>query len=124
MSESAVRQKVGEVFPELLKGLGLLEGRFPVNAVAERVVRAAMAQPDVVGARLWRADRGTAEIWAQSGTLPVWNPEKTKTEAASDSAKHPSLWAVALGSDEFRIRILELRGAACLPDTVRGELEP
>ena len=123
MSESAVRQKVGEVFPELLKGLGLLEGRFPVNAVAERVVRAAMAQPGVVGARLWRADRGTAEIWAQSGTLPVWNPEKTKTEAASDSAKDPLLWAGALGSDEFRMRVLEVRGAACLPDTVRGELE-
>src|SRR5258708_20182178 len=108
MSESAVRQKVGEVFPELLKGLGLLEGRFPVNAVAERVVRAAMAQPDVVGARLWRADRGTAEIWAQSGTLPVWNPEKTKTEAASDSAKDPPLSARALGSDEFPIPVLQV----------------
>ncbi len=123
MSESPVRQKVNEAFPELLEGLGLLEGRFPVNAVAERVVRAAMAQPGVAGARLWRVDRGTPEVWAQSGTLSAWNPEKTKLGAASDSAKDPALWAGALGSDEFRVRILEVRGAQPLRDSVRGQLD-
>jgi serine phosphatase RsbU (regulator of sigma subunit) len=123
MSESPVRQKVSEAFPELLEGLGLLEGRFPVNAVAERVVRAAMAQPGVAGARLWRVDRGTPEVWAQSGTLSAWNPEKTKLGAGSDSAKDPALWAGALGSDEFRVRILEVRGAQPLRDSVRGQLD-
>jgi serine phosphatase RsbU (regulator of sigma subunit) len=123
MSESPVRQKVGEAFPELLEGLGLLEGRFPVNAVAERVVRAAMAQPGVAGARLWRVDRGTAEVWAQSGTLSAWNPEKSKLGAAIDSVKDPALWAGALGSDEFRVRILEVRGAQPLRDSVRGQLD-
>src|SRR5258707_789800 len=123
MSESPVRQKVGEAFPELLEGLGLLEGRFPVNVVAERVVRAAMAQPGVAGARLWRVDRGTPEVWAQSGTLSAWNPQKTKLGAARDSAKDPALSAGALGSDEFRVRILEVRGAQPLRDSVRGQLD-
>jgi sigma-B regulation protein RsbU (phosphoserine phosphatase) len=123
MSESPVRQKIAEAFPELLEGLSLLEGRFPVNAVAERIVRAAMVQPGIAGARLWRADRGVAEVWAESGTLPVWNPERTKTGAASDSAKDPALWAGALGSDEFRVRVLEVRGAEPLRDAVRGQLD-
>ncbi len=123
MSESPVRQKVGEAFPELLEGLSLLEGRFPVNVVAERVVLAAMAQPGVAGARLWRADRGTAEVWAESGALPVWNPERTKPGASNDSAKDPAIWAGVLGSDEFRVRVLEVRGAEPLRDTVRGQLD-
>jgi len=123
MSESPVRQKVGEAFPELLEGLGLLEGRFPLNVVAERVVCAAMAQPGVAGARLWRVDRGTAEVWAQAGTLSAWNPQKAKLGAESDSANDPALWAGALGSDEFRMRILEVRGAQPLQDSVRGQLD-
>ncbi len=123
MSEAPVRQKVTEAFPELLEGLRLLEGRFPVNVVAERVVLAAMAQPGVAGARLWRADRGTAAVWAESGTLPAWNPVGTKTGPSSDGANDPALWAGALGSDEFRVRILEVRGAEPLRDTVRGQLD-
>ncbi len=123
MSESAAPQKVGEVFPELLEGLCLLEGRFPVNVVAERVVLAAMAQHGVAGARLWRADRGTAEVWAESGALPVWNPERAKTGASNDSAEDPAIWTGVLGSDAFRVRVLEVRGAQALRDTVRGQLD-
>jgi serine phosphatase RsbU (regulator of sigma subunit) len=123
MSESPVRQKVAEAFPELLEGLGLLEGRFPLNVVAERVVRAAMAQPGVAGARLWRVDRGTAEVWAQAGTLSAWTPEKANLGGESDGVKDPALWAGALGSDEFRMRILEVRGAQPLRDSVRGQLD-
>jgi hypothetical protein len=41
-------------FPELFQGLRQLEGRFPTNEIAARIVNAAMAQPDVAGARLWR----------------------------------------------------------------------
>jgi len=123
MSEAPVRQKVREEFPELLAGLGLLEGSFPANVVAERVVRAAMAQPGVAGARLWRADRAIAEVWAESGILPVWNPERTKTGMASDSTKDSTLWAEALGSDEFRIRVLEVRGTEPLPDGLRSQLD-
>jgi len=123
MSESPVRQKVAEAFPELLEGLGLLEGRFPLNVVAERVVCAAMAQPGVAGARLWRVDRGTAEVWAQAGTLSAWSPEKANLGGESDGVKDPALWAGALGSDEFRMRILEVRGAQPLRDSVRGQLD-
>jgi hypothetical protein len=45
MNETPVRQRVTELFPELLEGLRLLEGRFPANEIAARVVRAAMANP-------------------------------------------------------------------------------
>src|SRR4029077_5024223 len=111
MNESPVRQKVAEGCPELLEGLGLLERRFPLNVVAERVVCAAMAQPGVAGARLWRVDRGTPEVWAQAGTRWPCSPQKTNPGGVSDSDNDPALWAGVLGSDEFRMRVLEVRGA-------------
>jgi sigma-B regulation protein RsbU (phosphoserine phosphatase) len=123
MSETPVRQKVTEVFPQLLDGLRLLEGRFPANEIAARVVRAAMSQPGVAGARLWRADRGEAEVWAEGGILPASTPAGIKPGLPSDSSKDPSIWAGALGSDDFRVRVLEVRGAGPLGDTVRGQMD-
>jgi sigma-B regulation protein RsbU (phosphoserine phosphatase) len=123
MSESPSRQKVNELFPELLDGLRLLEGRFPANEIAARVVRAAMGQPGVVGARLWRADRGEAEVWAEGGTLPASTPAGIKPGLPTDSSKDPTIWAGALGSDDFRVRILEVRGAAPLEDRVRSQMD-
>jgi sigma-B regulation protein RsbU (phosphoserine phosphatase) len=123
MSESPVRQKVNEIFPELLDGLRLLEGRFPANEIAARVVRAAMGQPGVVGARLWRADRGEAEVWAQAGSVPASSPAGMKPGLPSDSSKDPSIWAGALGSDDFRVRVLEVRGAGPLEDRVRSQMD-
>lgn len=123
MTESPVRQKVKELFPELLDGLRLLEGRFPANEIASRVVRAAMSQPGVAGARLWRADRGEAEVWAEAGILPASTPAGIKPGLPSDSSKDPTIWAGALGSDDFRVRVLEVRGAGPLNDTVRGEMD-
>jgi phosphoserine phosphatase RsbU/P len=123
MSESPARQKVNELFPELLDGLRLLEGRFPANEIAARVVRAAMSQPGVVGARLWRADRGEAEVWAEAGTLPASTPAGRKPGLPSDTTKDPSIWAGALGSDDFRVRILEVRGAGPLEDRVRSQMD-
>jgi serine phosphatase RsbU (regulator of sigma subunit) len=114
---------VNELFPELLDGLRLLEGRFPVNEVATRVVRAALGQPGVVGARLWRADRGEAEVWAEAGTLPVSTPGGIKPGLPSDSSRDPTIWAGALGSDDFRVRVLEVRGAGPLEDRVRSQMD-
>jgi sigma-B regulation protein RsbU (phosphoserine phosphatase) len=123
MSESPARQKVNDLFPELLDGLRLLEGRFPANEVAARVVRAAMSQPGVVGARLWRADRGEAEVWAEAGTLLASTPAGIKPGLPSDSSKDPAIWAGALGSDDFRVRVLEVRGAGPLEDRVRSQMD-
>jgi sigma-B regulation protein RsbU (phosphoserine phosphatase) len=123
MSESPARQKVNELFPELLDGLRLLEGRFPANEIAARVVRAAMGQSGVVGARLWRADRGEAEVWAEAGTLPASTPAGMKPGLAGDSSKDPAIWAGALGSDDFRVRVLEVRGAGPLEDRVRSQMD-
>jgi phosphoserine phosphatase RsbU/P len=123
MSESPARQKVNELFPELLDGLRLLEGRFPANEIANRVVRAAMGQPGVVGARLWRADRGEAEVWAEAGTLPASAAADMKPGLPSDTSKDPTIWAGALGSDDFRVRVLEVRGAGPLEDRVRSQMD-
>jgi phosphoserine phosphatase RsbU/P len=123
MSESHVRQKVNDLFPELLEGLRLLEGRFPVNEIANRVVRAAMGQPGVVGARLWRADSGEAKVWAEAGTVPASTPAGIKPGLPSDSSKDPSIWAGALGSDDFRVRVLEVRGAGPLEERVRSQMD-
>ena len=123
MSETPVRQKVNELFPELLDGLRMLEGRFPANEIAARVVRAAMSQPGVAGARLWRADRGEAEIWAEGGTLPESTPGGLKPGLPVDSSKDPTLWAGALGSDDFRVRVLEVRGTGPLEDRVRSQMD-
>jgi phosphoserine phosphatase RsbU/P len=123
MSESPARQKVNELFPELLDGLRLLEGRFPANEIAARVVSAAMGQPGVVGARLWRADRGEEEVWAEAGTLPAPTAAGTKPGLPSDTSKDPSIWAGALGSDDFRMRILEVRGGGPLEDRVRSQMD-
>jgi phosphoserine phosphatase RsbU/P len=114
---------VNELFPELLDGLRLLEGRFPANEIAARVVRAAMGQPGVVGARLWRADRGEEEVWAEAGTLPAPAGAGTKPGLPSDTSKDPTIWAGALGSDDFRMRILEVRGARPLEDRVRSQMD-
>ncbi len=123
MSESPARQKVNELFPELLDGLKLLEGRFPSNEIAARVVRAAMAQPGVVGARLWRADSGGGEVWAETGIVPESTPGGIKPGLPSDSSKDPTIWVGALGSDDFRMRILEVRGAGPLEERVRSQMD-
>ena len=123
MSETPVRQKVNELFPELLDGLRLLEGRFPANELAARVVRAAMSQPGIAGARLWRVDRGEAEVWAEAGTLPASTPAGIKPGLPSDSSKDPSIWAGALGNDDFRVRVLEVRGNGPLEERVRGQMD-
>ncbi|MGB2622950.1 MAG: GAF domain-containing SpoIIE family protein phosphatase [Candidatus Acidiferrum sp.] len=112
-----------ELFPELLDGLRLLEGRFPANEIAARVVHAAMSQPGVVGARLWRADRGEAEVWAEAGTLPSSSSAGAKPGLPSDTSKDPAIWAGALGSDDFRVRVLEVRGSGPLEERVRSQMD-
>jgi serine phosphatase RsbU (regulator of sigma subunit) len=123
MSETPARQKVSELFPELLDGLRLLEGRFPADELAARVVRAAMSQPGVAGARLWRADRGEAEVWAEAGILPASTPAGIKPGLPSDSSRDPAIWAGALGNDDFRVRVLEVRGTGPLGDRVRSQMD-
>jgi phosphoserine phosphatase RsbU/P len=122
MNDAPVRQKVSDIFPELLEGLHLLEGRFPSNEIALRVVRAAMAQPGVIGARLWRTDRGEPEVWAEAGALASSAPG-VKPGLPSDSSKDPALWAGALGSDDFRVRVLEVRGDGPLSEVVRAQMD-
>jgi sigma-B regulation protein RsbU (phosphoserine phosphatase) len=128
VSEKQVDAKIAACSPDLLAGVRLLEGRFSANELAQRVVRAAMTQPGVRGARLWRAEHGKAEVWASEGTLPASGlPSAVHAEdggkrltAESDD---PALWTSALGSDDFRVRALEVRGAEALTEQVRGQLD-
>jgi phosphoserine phosphatase RsbU/P len=122
MSETSARRATQELFPELFQGLRQLEGRFPTNEIAARVVKAAMAQPDVGGARLWRVDKGVAQVWAQAGLLGsaedgiVANP-------LPDGVTNATQWTGALGSDDFRIRVLEVHGTVPLTDVARSQLD-
>jgi phosphoserine phosphatase RsbU/P len=120
---AAARRRVSDLFPELLQGVRLLEGRYPSNEIAARVVRAAMALPGVAGARLWRTDRGEPEVWTEAGTLANPSAPRSKPGLPSDSSKDPTLWVGALGSDDFRVRVLEIRGVGQLGDSVRTQMD-
>jgi sigma-B regulation protein RsbU (phosphoserine phosphatase) len=123
MSETTARRASPELFPELSQGLRQLEGRFPTNEIAARIVNAAMAQPDVAGARLWRIEKGVAEVWAESGSLPPASEGGPAAGSLRDAAADATLWTGALGSDDFRVRILEVRGSAPLSDGARAQLD-
>jgi sigma-B regulation protein RsbU (phosphoserine phosphatase) len=123
MSETSVRRATGDFFPELLQGFRQLEGRFPPNEIAERVVRAALAQPEIAGARLWRLERGKAEVWAQAGNLPAAGGPASAAGSDRGSEADATLWTGALGSDDFRVRVLEVRGAQPLGESVRAQLD-
>jgi len=123
MNEAPVRQKVSDIFPQLFEGLRLLEGRYPSNELAVRVVRAAMVHEGVIGARLWRTDRGEPEVWAEAGAPAIPAAPGTKPGLPSDISKDPSLWVGALGSDDFRVRVLEVRGDGPLSEIVRAQMD-
>ncbi len=154
MSDGTSGVKTSAVFPDLFAGVGLLEGRLSANDLAKRVVRAAMLQPGVAGARLWRVEDGKGIAWACEGTFPP--PSSTESGAsappgaagasnASDGTngetplnsqddanlqgplvlqgEDPTLWTSALGSDDFRVRALEVRGTCALTAEVRSQLD-
>ncbi|MGH8277101.1 MAG: hypothetical protein ACRETH_10455, partial [Steroidobacteraceae bacterium] len=123
MSESTARQKIPEVFPALLQGLQLLEGRFPAKEIAARVVRAAMSQPGVAGARLWRIENGQARVWAVEGALPPEGHSQMLAGAVLNPENDAAVWTGALGSDDFRVRVLEARGSEPLGKPVRAQLD-
>jgi phosphoserine phosphatase RsbU/P len=129
MSETQRSAKMPESFPELLAGVRLMEGRFSAKELAQRVVRAAMAQLGVAGARLWRAERGEAEVWACEGTLLAGGVNDAKGggvaggRALITENDDPALWTSALGSDDFRVRALEVRGTQALTPRVREQLD-
>jgi phosphoserine phosphatase RsbU/P len=123
MSDTSARRATQDLFPELLQGFRQLEGRFPPKEIAARVVHAALAQPGITGARLWRIERGSAEIWAQEGDMPSAMGRGMAAELEDGSGADLKLWTGALGSDDFRVRVLEARGAAPLGESVRAQLD-
>ncbi len=105
-----------------MESLGQLEGRIPVHELALRVVRAATALPGVAGARLWRVEQDEAEVWAEIGVLPAEIRRPASFSSAEKSEMPPTAWTGALGSDDFRMRILEVHGEGAFPVEVRSQL--
>src|SRR5262249_13156598 len=122
MSETPARSKAQGPFPGLREGLRLLEGRFPSNEVAQRVGQAAMRQPEVAGARLGRVDNGEAYVWTAAGILPASGDNQAVAGAVINPSNDAKLWATALGSDDFRVRVLEVRGKSVLSEELRTQL--
>ncbi|HJZ64092.1 MAG TPA: GAF domain-containing SpoIIE family protein phosphatase [Candidatus Acidoferrum sp.] len=108
--------------PELEECLGQLEGRLTPNELAKRIVRAAMALPEVAGARLWRVEQDEAGIWAELGVLPPDTKGPEKTALQETSAASSSAWTGALGSDDFRMRILEVHGEHPFTEEAKSQL--
>ncbi len=116
MSEPSPARPAWNDFPgPLAEALRALEGRYSPDELAGRVVRAAMGFPGVAGARLWRVDGGKAEVWAVAGA-PLGGAGPS---AQLDSA----LWTGALGTDDYRMRVLEARGAGPIGRETRVWLE-
>lgn len=105
---------------ELLESLGHLEGRIPANELALRVVRAAMSLRDVAGARLWKLEQGGGEVWAEIGALP--EPTGQTFSAAESKSLPPTVWTGALGSDDFRMRVLEVHSDRELTEDTKSQL--
>ena len=107
---------------DLLECLGQLEGRIPANELALRVVRAAMALPGVAGARLWRVEHDSADTWAEIGALPVEVKHPSRLFSARTGETAANMWTGALGSDDFRMRVLEVHGQSAFPEEVQAQL--
>jgi phosphoserine phosphatase len=108
--------------PELADSLSHLEGRIPANELALRVVRAATTLPGVVGARLWRLEQEAADVWAEIGTVPERAARPQPTSVAEETELPSTVWTGALGSDDFRMRILEVHGQGAFSEETKSQL--
>lgn len=120
MTPTPQRISAAGVSAELLDSLGHLEGRVPANELALRVVRAAMALHDVAGVRLWKLEQESAEIWAEIGILPERTRPELPTAPSKDLAAN--VWTGALGSDDFRMRVLEVHGEREFGEDAKSQL--
>ena len=123
MQPTPQRSVSARVPPELAESLGQMEGRIPANELALRVVRAATMLPGVTGARLWRIEQDEANVWAEIGTLPAESRRPDGFSSREKTAVPSTVWTGALGSDDFRMRVLEAHGERTFPEEVRSQLE-
>ncbi|HXN24095.1 MAG TPA: GAF domain-containing SpoIIE family protein phosphatase [Candidatus Dormibacteraeota bacterium] len=143
MSENPVTKPAPpEPLRQLSEALRTLEGRMDPNELARRTVRAALAQPGVTGARLWRVEEGRSCVWAEQGQFPPADVTNMFSQAAAGvptacaqgfpihaekSSPSPAedllIWTSVLGSDDFRMRVLEARGSRALDSATRIRLD-
>ncbi len=92
-----------------------------MNELALRVVRAATALPGVTGARLWRIEQDESEVWAEIGLLPAEARRPAGLSRGEKSAVPSMVWTGALGSDDFRMRILEVHGESAFSEETQTQ---
>ena len=75
---------------------------------------------DVAGARLWKLEQEEPELWAEIGALP----ERTRPQlpAAQSRDVSSNVWTGALGSDDFRMRVLEVHGEREFTEDTKSQL--
>ncbi len=117
-----------EPLRQLSDVLHTLEGRIEPAELARRVVRAALSQPGVIGARLWRIEEGQSRVWAEEGKFPdataaLQHPANQVMKSPASPDEDALIWAAVLGSDDFRMRVLEARGSQPLDGVARSRLD-
>lgn len=122
MQPSPQKSAQSRIPKELEESLGQLEGRIPANELALRVVRVATTLQGVIGARLWRVEQDSADVWAEIGTLPARENSPSKIFSPKKNETPSSVWTGALGSDDFRMRVLEAHGESAIAEDVQAQL--
>ncbi len=79
-----------------------------------------MALRDVAGARLWKLEPEGAEAWAEIGALPERTGPAFSTTQPLDLPA--TVWTGPLGSDDFRMRVLEVHGGRELTEDTKSQL--
>ena len=91
------------------------------SALALDLVEVAAAQPDIVGARLWRLVGGSLKPWQQSGELPPADEVLAQTAISSSASEESdgTHWVCALADDRQVLGALEVCAAKPLREKGR-----
>src|SRR5206468_6351448 len=63
-----------------------------------------------------------AEVWAEVGALPAEEKLSARPTVREKSEVPSTVWTGALGSDDFRMRILEVHGQGAFPEETKSQL--
>lgn len=119
------RKDDSAVLRQLAATLAAIDPNGSPSQLVKQVVKAAAAQPGVVGARLWRMADGEPSVWQQTGKLAAADGVLAAKVFRNHSRvpRERGMWIRALRSNGRVVGVLEARGSAALPDSTRQRLE-
>lgn len=90
-------------------------------ALSSSVVRLAAAQPDIVGARLWRLSGNKVTVWQEAGKVPspIGSTAEKVFFSRSVTRVDPTCWACPVGELDQMIGVLEVFGSKPLTEKAR-----